>query len=176
MCVCVSLQSLQSGCLSLRVSSAWSAQTCSSNAPPAGLLSPLWPGGWTATLCRVGPSSLSYLWLCLLVSALHTSNWDLPELLNTFLGHFDELRSDSCSCLVVTLQQCPCWGLRKAPAREGDGRWTQHIYTPRGARGVESPAGLILNMTFCKLKWVFNKRLEATSQSCYIMCNVRRSS
>lgn len=55
----VSVQSLQSGCLSPRVSSAWSAQTCSSNAPSAGLLRRRWRGGWTAALCRVSSNTHS---------------------------------------------------------------------------------------------------------------------
>lgn len=55
----VSVQSLQSGCLSLRVSSPWLAQTCSSNAPSVGLLSRLWRGGWMVTLCRVSPTAHS---------------------------------------------------------------------------------------------------------------------
>lgn len=48
-----------------------------------------------------------------------------------------------------------------------------HLHT-RGAKGVQSPAGHSLNMTFCKLEWVFNRRLEATSRSCDIICNIRR--
>lgn len=55
----VSLQSLQCGCLSLRVSSTWSARTCSSNARSRGLLSQLLHGGWTVTLCRVSPTAAS---------------------------------------------------------------------------------------------------------------------
>lgn len=52
-------QSLQSGCLSLRVSSVWSAQTCTSSALPVGFLSRRLHGGWTVDLCRVSPTAVS---------------------------------------------------------------------------------------------------------------------